>query len=56
LQGAYLVRANLRVANLQEVNLRGADLSDAKGVTVEELEQATDSLAGATMPDGKKHE
>lgn len=36
-------------------DLTGANLTDAKGVTNEELQRAA-SLRGATMPDGRKYE
>ncbi len=70
LYGAYLNQANLRGANLSLANLGRANLSlaklgkadlgfanlkDAIGVTVEELEKQAVSLWGATMPDGSKH-
>jgi uncharacterized protein YjbI with pentapeptide repeats len=59
LGGAYLLGANLFGATLLETNLLGADLSEANllGTTVtdEQLAQVK-SLAGATMPDGTKHE
>jgi hypothetical protein len=36
--------------------LDGANLTDAKGVTNEELAQQAWSLKGATTPDGQKYE
>ena len=33
-----------------------ADLSGARGVTNEKLEEKAESLKGATMPDGSKHD
>src|SRR6266567_674205 len=61
LQGARLVGANLSGANLVDALLSGADLSEANlsnatGITYEELEKQADSLKGATMPDGSKHD
>jgi uncharacterized protein YjbI with pentapeptide repeats len=41
---------------LHAVNLSGADLEGAKGITSEELDQQAYSLAGATMPDSQKYE
>jgi len=53
--------ANLSFANLPEAVLSGAVLSgaDLKGVTgisIEELEKRAESLKGATMHDGTKHD
>jgi hypothetical protein len=66
LTGANLSNANLPKADLSgaylqgtdfsNANLRGADFSGAKGITEEELEQQTQYLEGATMPDGQKYE
>jgi uncharacterized protein YjbI with pentapeptide repeats len=67
LQNASLKGANLKGANLEDAslggytilafaNLSGADLSDAQGITNEELEQQAVSLDGATMPNGQKYE
>jgi uncharacterized protein YjbI with pentapeptide repeats len=65
-----LSRANLSEANLSEANLSDADLSDAnlsnaslteaalgraRGVTEEQLEEQTDLLHDAIMPDESKH-
>ncbi len=36
-------------------NLEGANLKDAKGITIEALEKQTNLLKGATMPDGSIH-
>ena len=52
--------ANLRAAVLESAVFLGADLSYADlsmatGITGDELEQQASSLAGATMPDGTKH-
>jgi uncharacterized protein YjbI with pentapeptide repeats len=62
LQGANLQGANLSGAELGakrseaiHVGLSGADLTDALGITQEQLSQ-TMSLIGATMPDGQKYE
>jgi uncharacterized protein YjbI with pentapeptide repeats len=54
LENASLGRANLQNANLQGAILRGANLQDAK-VTNDQLATAN-SLQGATMPDGTKHD
>lgn len=69
LHGVYLKETNLSFANLSFVNLsgaglydanlsnadlEGADMTDAQGVTDEQLSEAK-SLKGATMPNGKKH-
>ena len=56
LRGADLRKAKLRTAylygaDLRGADLRGADLWAAKGVTNEQLSEAS-SLEGATMPDG----
>jgi hypothetical protein len=59
LQGAVLVDADLSGANLDRAVLTGADLSGANltsaRVTDEQLD-ASESLKGATMPDGSKHD
>jgi hypothetical protein len=55
LAGADLRRANLGGAKLNDADLSSADLTRAEGITEEELEQATDSLAGTTTPDGSLH-
>lgn len=64
LRGAILAKANLLQANLKEadlgdadlsgVNLSGADLTNAQ-ITKEQLKE-TESLKGATMPNGHKYE
>jgi uncharacterized protein YjbI with pentapeptide repeats len=59
LGAANLRKANLAEAHLEMTNFSVADLSetylkDARGTTLEELEEAK-SLQGATMPDGSKH-
>jgi hypothetical protein len=56
LRKAYLRVAILIAADLSAVYLSGADLSGAKGTTIEELEQQAKSLEGATMPNGQKYE
>jgi hypothetical protein len=38
------------------INLSGADLSYAEGITNEELEQQAASLEGATMPNGQRYQ
>jgi hypothetical protein len=39
-----------------DVRLSLTDLSGARGVTNEELDEEADSLQGATMPNGQKYE
>src|ERR687897_81077 len=56
LSGATLREAQFSNAWLHGVNLSGADLKDAKGITTEELVQQAFSIKGATMPDGQKYE
>src|SRR5215218_2830839 len=61
LPGANLQEAILRGANLQEAILldailQEADLTRAKGITNEELDQQARSLDGVTMPNGQKYE
>ncbi len=41
---------------MTHADLRGANLSEALGITNEELEQQAASLEGATMPNGQKYE
>jgi len=53
LHGAILTKANLLQTNLKEADLRGADLTNAQ-VTKEQLKE-TESLEGATMPNGQKY-
>jgi uncharacterized protein YjbI with pentapeptide repeats len=53
---ANLTEANLTEANLTEANLTEANLSEAKGVTQQELEEQTQKLQGAIMPDGSRHD
>jgi DNA-directed RNA polymerase specialized sigma24 family protein len=49
-------RTHLRaVAYRMLGSLSEADLSDAGGITNEELEKVADSFKGATMPDGSKY-
>jgi uncharacterized protein YjbI with pentapeptide repeats len=50
---AHLKEADLSDADLSGANLSGADLSNAK-VTKEQLKE-TESLEGATMPNGQKY-
>jgi uncharacterized protein YjbI with pentapeptide repeats len=52
LAGAFLSRADLSGAILGGADLREADLTDVTGLTEEQL-RATNSLEGATMPDGQ---
>jgi uncharacterized protein YjbI with pentapeptide repeats len=56
LSGAILRRAKLSGVTLKGAVLDEANLSDAVGVTKEELEQKAGSLEGAIMPDGSKHD
>ena len=42
-------------ANLTGADLSRADLTGAKGITIEELEKQAKSLKGAIMPDGKMY-
>jgi len=70
LRNANLTNADLRYADLYEANLSGADLSgadlraelyrtnlsSAKGISNEELEQQAELLEGVTMPNGQKYE
>jgi hypothetical protein len=44
------------VAGRPEADLSGASLKGAEEVTTEELEEQTESLKDATMPDGSGHE
>jgi hypothetical protein len=44
------------VAGHPEADLSGANLKGAEEVTTEELEEQTESLKDATMPDGSGHE
>ncbi len=41
---------------MTHADLSGANLSEALGITNEELEQQAESLEGATMPNGQKYE
>ena len=56
LSEAVLPGAKLRSAYLYNADLRGADLTDAKGVTEQRLEDQTNLLEGATMPDRSMHD
>ena len=70
LSRANLIGADLRYANLtgadltnatlnsysHGANLKGANLKDVTGITVEQLEEQAESLQGATMPDGTKYD
>jgi hypothetical protein len=51
-----LITGNRPILDLRQADPGGADLSDAKGVTNEELERQAKSLEDATMPDGQKYE
>ena len=54
LEGADMKNADLAEADLRGANLGGADLTGAT-ITEEQLANCK-SLAGATMPDGTKHD
>src|SRR5215469_15702397 len=56
LSGADLSYANLNFARLIGADLSGANLTHVANITNEELEKEAFSLAGATMPDGTKHD
>ncbi len=56
LQQVDLSGADLTGANLSAADLTDANLEDATEITVEELEEQTASLEGATMPDGTVHD
>jgi uncharacterized protein YjbI with pentapeptide repeats len=56
LSGATLSEAQFCNAWLHGVNLSGADLDGAKGISTEELDQQAFSIKGATMPNGQKYE
>jgi hypothetical protein len=56
LKAADLQNANLKYADLTEANLTEANLTEAKGVTQQELEEQTQKLEGAIMPDGSRHD
>jgi hypothetical protein len=51
---AYLDEADLSGAMLHGADLSGADLTEATGITTEQLEKAK-SLSGTIMPDGTPH-
>src|SRR5829696_4210910 len=48
--------ADLSDADLSDADLRYADLSDARGITSEDLEKQAKSLGRTTMPDKTKHD
>jgi uncharacterized protein YjbI with pentapeptide repeats len=56
LRGAILIGADLSNVDLRDAELQGATLSDARGITSEELEKQAKTLEGATMPNGQKYE
>ena len=56
LSGADLSEADLSEADLSRAFLIGADLSAARGITIEKLAQQAYSLGVATMPNGQKYE
>jgi hypothetical protein len=53
---AKLSGATLNIADLSDANLWRANLSNAKGITNEQLDAQAESLEGATMPNGQKYE
>jgi len=55
LGGAFLNITDMSNADLSDANLSGADLTDATGLTDEQV-AAAESLEGATMPNGQKYE
>ena len=55
LRGADLSDADLSDANLKYAYLIEANLSNARGITKEQLEKQTENLKDARMPDGSKH-
>jgi len=55
LSEANLSDADLSDADLSDADLRYADLSDARGITSEDLEKQAKSLGGTTMPDKTEH-
>jgi uncharacterized protein YjbI with pentapeptide repeats len=55
MSGAVLSRVDLSGTNLIEPDLSDANLSGAEGMSHEGLERQAASLAGATMPNGSKH-
>ena len=56
LSGARLNSADLSGARLNGADLSDANLNGARGITSEDLEKQAESLEGATMPDGSKHD
>lgn len=56
LSNANLTKTRLYNAKLSSIDLDGANLTEAMGVTRKELEQQGASLEGATMPDGSTHD
>jgi uncharacterized protein YjbI with pentapeptide repeats len=55
LREAGLPEDRIQQAIEGQTDLRGADLSDAKGITSEDLEQQAALLEDATMPNGQKY-
>lgn len=55
LRFADLVEADLSDANFLDADLNEANLSNARGITKEQLEEQTENLEGAIMPDGSEH-
>jgi uncharacterized protein YjbI with pentapeptide repeats len=56
LRGAKLCGAKLHKADLCGAKLHNADLSEAEGMTTEELVSQADSLEGATLPNGTRYQ
>src|SRR5215203_3931137 len=52
---SQLIEKDQPIVSLSDAFLGGADLSDIRGVTPEELEATAFSLSGAKMPDGTRH-
>ena len=55
LAGVDLQGAQLRGIDLVGTDLNDANLSNARGITTEQLEKQTENLRGAFMPDRSKH-
>ncbi len=56
LSNTPLIYADLRPAYISGVDFSGAILTGATGVNKADLEASAESLEGATMPDGSKHD
>jgi uncharacterized protein YjbI with pentapeptide repeats len=55
LQGAHLRGIDLVGTDLRYADLIEANLSNARGITKEQLEKQTENLKGAIMPDRSEH-